>query len=198
MKKFFADIILISIIYTLAYCIQVYVLVPFNSHERVSIFFFPAAVRLMCTLIYGYRAGIGIALGAEAFYHLFDDTGLDNETEYILVAASSGLACALALLVWAGFSKKVLGIRNPKVAFKSINALDVFQFCLIQAIIDTVISHTVFILYPNIMPDQSFYWMVMTFVGNLTGAYLAFISLNLMYSLGKRLIFFIGDHRDKS
>lgn len=198
MKKFIGDVIVVSLIYTLAYCFQVFVLVPFNSHERVSVFFFPAAVRMMCTMIYGYRAGIGITLGALLFYCVFDDTGLDNKTEYMLVAVNSGLACSLALFVWAGFSKKILGLRNPRVAFKSINALDVFQFCLIQAIIDTMISHTVFMLYPNIMPDQSFYWMVMTFVGNLTGAYLVFISLNLTYSLGKRLIFFISDHRHKS
>lgn len=198
MKKFVTDILVISLIYTLAYCFQLYVLVPFNSHERASVFFFPAAVRLMCTMIYGYRAGIGITLGALTFYHVFDDTGLDNEVEYFLVATHSGLACAVALLIWASMSPKVEGIRNPKVAFRSINALDVFQFTLIQAVVDTVISHTLFRLYPNIMPDESAYWVLITFIGNLTGAYLVFISLNLFYSLGKRVLFAIGDYRSKT
>ena len=195
MKKLFADIGIISVIYTLAYCFQVYVLVPFNSHERAALFFAPAAVRLMCTLIYGYRACLGITFGSLIFYCLFDDTGLDDEFEFFMVASHSGLACGLALMVWAMLSRKVAGIRNPKVAFKSINALDVFQFSVILAIVDTVISHTLFIFFPNTMPDQSVYWVLVTFIGDLSGAYLIFILLNLCYSLGKRLVFVYHDYR---
>lgn len=197
MKKILADILLISIIYTLAYCFQTYVLVPFNSHDRASVFFAPAAVRLMCTLIYGYRACFGITLGTLAFYHLFNDTGLENEIEFFLVASHSGLACGIALMVWAMQSSKVSGVRNPKIAFRSINALDVFQFSLIQATIDTILSHTLFLMFPNIMPDQSIYWVMVTFVGDLTGAYLIFILLNLSYSLGKRVVFALNDYRAK-
>jgi hypothetical protein len=193
MKKLIGDISVISVIYTLAYCFQVYVLVPFNSHERASVFFAPAAVRLMCTLIYGYRACFGITFGTLAFYHLFDDTGLDDEIEFFLVASHSGLACGLALMVWAMLSPKIDGIRDPKVAFKSINALDVFQFSILQATIDTIITHTLFWLNPNIMPEESIYWVLVTFIGDLTGAYLVFIMLNLCYSLGKRMVFAYHD-----
>jgi hypothetical protein len=146
-------------------------------------------------MIYGYRACVGIMAGALIFYHLFDNTGLETELEYFLVAGHSGLACGVSLVIWALVSPKVSGVRNPIVAFKSINAYDVFQFCLINALVDTAISHTLFILVPDIMPDESPYWVLVTFVGNLTGAYLVFILLNLCYSLSKRILFFVSDIR---
>ena len=83
---------------------------------RTAVFFIPAAARVFCTLIFGYWAGAGIALGTIA-NSLFL-AGTDQNNLYVwLLGLGAGAACSLSLLLWSMISRRVNGLVSPEIDF---------------------------------------------------------------------------------
>ena len=112
-----ADAIAISAIaYVVLFAIHHNLLAIFDMTARTAVFFIPAAARVFCTLIFGYWAGAGIALGTIA-NSLFL-AGTDQNNLYVwLLGLGAGAACSLSLLLWSIISRRVNGLVSPEIDF---------------------------------------------------------------------------------
>ena len=158
----------------------------FDVTSRTAVFFIPSAARVFCTLIFGYWAGAGIALGTIANSIMLAD--LDDQPHYIwLLAFSAGLACSLSLLLWALLSRRVSGVLAPEIDFFSITWADILGFSVLQAVLNSTLTHLLFFMVPDYQLEVSAYLFSVMFVGDLSGAFLVFIASNLAYSLWLRV-----------
>jgi len=161
----------------------------------MAVLFIPAAVRVFSVIIFGYWAGLGIALGTlihDFYLHPLPQT----IAETVLSASQQGTAVSLSLLIWALLSNKINCVNNPQIDFPRINAFDVLQMCLIQAIINSVTAHIFYILAPSINLQFDWYYFAVMLVGDLTGAFLIFILANVIFSVFKRTPLFPSKHYD--
>ena len=158
----------------------------FDITSRTAVFFIPAAARVFCTLIFGYGAGAGIALGTIANSIMLAD--LDDQPQYIwLLALSAGVACSLSLLLWSLVSRRVSGVLAPEIDFFSITWADILGFSVLQAVLNSTLTHFLFFMVPDYQLEVSAYLLGVMFVGDLSGAFLVFIASNLAYSLWLRV-----------
>jgi hypothetical protein len=167
----------------------------FNNTPQMAVLFIPAAVRVFSVIIFGYWAGLGIALGTlihDFYLHPLPQT----LPETVLSASQQGTAVSLSLLIWALLSNKINCVNNPQIDFPRINAFDVLQMCLIQAIINSVTAHIFYILAPSIHLQFDWYYFAVMLVGDLTGAFLIFILANVIFSVFKRTPLFPRKHYD--
>ena len=167
----------------------------FNNTSHMSVMFIPAAVRVFSVIIFGYWAGLGIALGTlmhDLYLHPVPLTG----AEIFIAISQQGATVSLSLLIWALLSKKITGINNPTINFARIDALDILQMCGINAFINSTTAHIYFILAPNIKWEFDLYYYAVMLVGDLTGAFFIFIIANIMFSLLKRTPFFPRKYYD--
>jgi len=167
----------------------------FNNTPQMAVLFIPAAVRVFSVIIFGYWAGLGIALGTlihDFYLHPLPQT----LPETVLSASQQGTAVSLSLLIWALLSNKINCVNNPQIDFPRINAFDVLQMCLIQAIINSVTAHIFYILAPSINLQFDWYYFAVMLVGDLTGAFLIFILANVIFSVFKRTPLFPRKHYD--
>lgn len=161
------------------------ILSGFDITSRTAVFFIPAAARVFCTLIFGYWAGIGIALGT-LFNAVIEPNNKENLEYLVLLAVSAGLACSLSLFLWALVSRRVHGVLAPEIDFFSITWRDILGFSVIQALLNSSFSHVLFFMFPDYQLDVSAYLLAVMFGGDLTGAFLVFIAGNLGFSLWLR------------
>jgi len=167
----------------------------FNNTPQMAVLFIPAAVRVFSVILFGYWAGLGIALGTlihDFYLHPLPQT----LPETVLSASQQGTAVSLSLLIWALLSNKINCVNNPQIDFPRINAFDVLQMCLIQAIINSVTAHIFYILAPSINLQFDWYYFAVMLVGDLTGAFLIFILANVIFSVFKRTPLFPRKHYD--
>ena len=161
----------------------------------MAVFFIPAAVRVFSVIIFGYWAGLGIALGTlihDFYLHTLPRTFYET----LFSATQQGAAVSVSLLIWALLSNKVSCLLNPQIDFKRINAFDVLQMCCIQALMNSTTAHIFYISSPSINMNFDWYNYAVMFVGDLTGAFFIFIIANIMFSLLKRTPFFPRKHYD--
>lgn len=158
----------------------------FDITSRTAVFFIPAAARVFCTLIFGYWAGVGIAIGTVLNALVEEETG-DSGLYLALLAISVGTACSLSLLLWSLVSRRVNGVLNPEIDFFSITWRDILGFSVIQAVMNSSITHILFYAFPDYQLETSAYLMAVMFVGDLSGAFLVFVASNLCYSLWIRV-----------
>lgn len=175
-----------AIAYFLLFAIHHAIFNIFDITSRTAVFFIPAAARVFCTLIFGYWAGAGIALGTLMNAAIASDNA-DQGTVLGLLALSVGLACSLSLLIWSLVSRRVYGVLNPQIDFLSITWRDILGFSVIQAVMNTSLTHILFFKFPDYHLDTGLYSLAVMFVGDLSGAFLVFILSNLGYSLWIRL-----------
>ena len=154
----------------------------FDMSARTAVFFIPAAARVFCTLIFGYWAGAGIALGTIANSLLVADADQNNQYVWLL-GIGAGIACSLSLLLWSLMSRRVNGLLSPRIDFYSITWRDILGFSVIQAVLNSSFTHVLFFIFPDFHLDISAYLFSVMFVGDLSGAFLVFIASNLCFSM---------------
>lgn len=160
----------------------------FDMSARTAVFFIPAAARVFCTLIFGYWAGAGIALGTIVNSLFLSETDTDQNNHHVwLLGMAAGLACSLSLLLWSMMSRRVNGLVSPQIDFYSITWRDILGFSVIQAVLNSSLTHLLFLNFPDYHLDVSAYLFAVMFVGDLSGAFLIFIASNLCFSLWLRL-----------
>ena len=148
-RDWFIVLVCIAASYVFALYVQFQHLNIFNTTLQTSIFFIPAAVRVFSVIVFGYWAGLGIAIGTLIHDSIFNVAGITT-TEMLGIAAEQGIVVSSSLLVWALISDKVSGLRSPEIDFDRIDAFDVLGMCVIQAFINSTAGHLFFALSPTI------------------------------------------------
>lgn len=161
----------------------------------MAVFYIPAAVRVFSAIIFGYWAGLGVGLGVLLHATLAPVLQF-NTNEIALNMLQQGITVSLSLLIWAYASNKVTCLINPQIDFPRINAFDVLQMCLIQAILNSVTAHIFYIWSPSIHLQFDWYYFAVMLVGDLTGSFLIFILANVIFSVFKRTPLFPHKHYD--
>ena len=177
-----AIVVSVSAIFAAACYIQFEYLFAFNTTPLMAIFFIPAAVRVFSVITVGYWSGLGVALGAflhDTYLHPMDR----QPFELAVSALQQGGGVSLSLLIWALISRKVSGLRNPTINFTAIDAFDVLQMCVIQAVVNSSSAHLFYIWSPTIHHHFDLYYYMIMFIGDLAGAFLIFILSNIVFSL---------------
>ena len=161
----------------------------------MAVFFIPAAVRVFSVIIFGYLAGFGIALGV-LIHDLYLHPLPHSLAEILFSVSQQGIAVSVSLLIWALISRKITGLNNPTINFSQIDAFDILQMCIIQALLNSTTAHIFYMSSPSINMNFDYYNYAVMFVGDLTGAFFIFIIANIMFSLLKRTRFFPHKHYD--
>jgi hypothetical protein len=180
----------IAVIHAIFVFIQFEYLNIFNNTPQMAVFFIPAAVRVFSVIIFGYWAGLGVLLGT-LIHDLYLHPTLLTNNEILFAICQQGVAVSLSLLVWALISRKITGLNNPTINFSQIDAFDILQMCVIQALLNIF-----YISSPSINMNFDWYNYAVMLVGDLTGAFFIFIIANVMFSLLKRTRFFPHKHYD--
>lgn len=186
LKGYFLTILAISVLYSGLMVVQFHFLESFNAYALASAFFIPSSVRLFGVLLLGYRTGLGIVLGSLMFAFGINSLGQTPE-QSLIVSVQAGLSCSASLLVFALVSDKVSGWRSPAIAFAEINAYDVLFLCLIQSALNSGLASLVYYLVPGQIAPVTLHQAATMFMGDLTGAFLVFVLLNLLTSLALRV-----------
>ena len=181
-REWLAGLVIIAASYGLALYVQFQYLTLFNTTLQTAIFFIPAAVRVFSVIVFGYWAGLGIALGTIIHDSIFNIAGITLQ-EMLGIAAEQGLVVTSSLFIWALISKKISGLKNPEIDFDRIDAFDVLAMCVVQAIINSTAGHLFFAWSPTIRQQfDPFYYAVML-IGDITGAFFVFIVANVVFSI---------------
>lgn len=188
MREWIFGQLIIALGYVLALYIQFQYLTFFNTTLQTAIFFIPAAIRVFSVIVFGYWAGLGIAIGTFIHDSIFNLAGI-TLTEMIGIAAEQGLVVTSSLFVWALISRKIKGLRSPEIDFDRIDAFDVLLMCVIQAVINSTAGHLFFAWSPTIKQSFDPYYYAVMLVGDITGAFFMFIISNLVFSLLLRVGF---------
>jgi len=83
-------------------------------------------------------------------------------------------------------------VRAPSIAFGAINAFDILSLCVIQSVLNSGMACRVYYLLPGQLEPVSLQQLATMFLGDLTGAFLVFILLNILMSVALRLRRFAG------
>ena len=182
MREWIFAQLIIAISYVLALYIQFQYLTIFNTTLQTAIFFIPAAVRVFSVIVFGYWAGLGIAIGTFIHDSIFNLAEI-SLAEMLGIAVEQGLVVTSSLFVWALISRKITGLRSPEIDFDRIDAFDVLLMCVIQAVINSTAGHLFFAWSPTIKQHFDPYYYAVMLVGDITGAFFVFIISNLAFSL---------------
>jgi hypothetical protein len=186
---------LIAALHVLTNLFQFEFLSLFNNTPQMAVFYIPAAIRVFSAMIFGYWAGLGIALGVLLHSLVAPIVPLTTD-EIAINMVQQGAGVSLSLLIWTCISDKASCLSNPEIDFERINAFDILQMCFIQAIINSVTAHIYYIWSPSIHLQFDWYYYIVMLVGDLTGAFLIFIFANILFSLLKRTPFFPRKRHD--
>ena len=186
---------LIAALHVLTNLFQFEFLSLFNNTPQMAVFCIPAAIRVFSAMIFGYWAGLGIALGVLLHSLVAPIVPLTTD-EIAINMVQQGAGVSLSLLIWTCISDKASCLSNPEIDFERINAFDILQMCFIQAIINSVTAHIYYIWSPSIHLQFDWYYYIVMLVGDLTGAFLIFIFANILFSLLKRTPFFPRKRHD--
>lgn len=185
-KNIFISVLAIAVIYSGLMVVQFNYLDRFNAYALASAFFVPSSVRLYGVLLLGYRTGLGIALGGLMFAFGINNLGQTPE-QSLIVSVQAGLSCSASLMIWAYFSDKVSGLRVPSIAFGDINAYDILSLCIIQSLLNSGMACLIYYVLPGQLAPVTLHQLATMFLGDLTGAFLIFILLNILMSMALRL-----------
>ena len=181
-REWLAGLVIIAASYVLALYVQFQYLTLFNTTLQTAIFFIPAAVRVFSVIVFGYWAGLGIALGTIIHDSIFNIAGITLQ-EMLGIAAEQGLVVTSSLFIWALISKKISGLKNPEIDIDRIDAFDVLAMCVVQAIINSTAGHLFFAWSPTIRQQFDPYYYAVMLIGDITGAFFVFIVANVVFSI---------------
>lgn len=174
----------IAALFCIANVIQRQLLYTLSIGPRSSLFYLPAAVITLGSLVSPVAALSGIFLGSLLMNWLAGD--LTHSLDIVLFSFVPTLAASIAVVSTAYFNQRFRDFHSPQDRFSQIDAIDIFYFCSLYAIINVSLSKLLFyyeiqdpIAFPPIMV------LGMAF-GDLTGSFLVFIVLNVTFSLYTR------------
>ena len=157
----------------------------FALGPRSSLFYLPAAVVVLGSLVTPLASMAAIFLGNFAFQSVLDAQG--NDIDIMFNSLIPVIASGLAVLMTVYINPRFRDFHSPQNRFSQIDAIDIFYFCVIYATFNVCLSEALVYIQDhgqmNIIPSQIF---AMAF-GDLTGSFLVFIGLNLSFSAFIRL-----------
>eukprot|EP01037_Dinobryon_pediforme_P011905 gene11911-11997_t len=186
MLKFGYKIVFVALLMTLTFVFQQKYLGFLGLNDRVSIFYIPAAVITLSALTLGYVSVPGIFLaGLLINFYLYPDIHFLSNVAVALVPAT---VSAITLCFMTLTNRNIASLLSPSIAFSKVNVFDVLYFCLVHAILNTSIHQLLYLYNPvfDVKFDKFVVFGMM--LGDITGSYLVFIMLNLMFSLVSRLL----------
>jgi hypothetical protein len=191
------EIVLTAFFYALFRFIQSEYLSNSQYNEFISIFYIPAAIRVFSSLLFGYWAAAGIALGLFVdIVYMHPEQFMMSEIIFRMLQVAISLM--LSLLIWAKLSTKVTFISNPVIDFEHINAFDILQICLIEAIFNSLTAHIFYIWSPTVHLDFDLYYFAVMLFGDVTGSFLLFVVANVIFSVLKLIPAFARKDHDNS
>jgi hypothetical protein len=144
----------------------------FDFNQYISFFYLPAGINVLCMLIFGYEAAIGMVFGSFVFLAYFtSNSPVVNALFCLFTPASAALAYFIithtksdrtALNKWHNYSLK-----------------DVFFFFVIYSLLNAII-HNIAIAYVVHVSTISLQPIVNKFIGNITGCLTLYLGLSLI------------------
>ena len=187
MKKNIFNISIIAVLMVTVFLFQYRYLDFLSLTDRIAIFYLPAAVITIGSLLFGYYASIGIFLGC-AFLNFYLSPELHFASNLAL-SVIPGLTSALTLLFTTLTNRHIKGFLAPKVRYSDIDAIDILYFCIVHAVINTFSHQALFKLIPELSSPEDLGLAFSMLLGDLTGSFLVFVMLNLLFSAFKPFIF---------
>lgn len=167
------------------FAFQIQYLSAFDIGERISLFYLPAAVITLSALTLRYHAAIGIFIGYAAI-NLFDHG--DAQTSALLLSVAPPLALILTIAILSLVSQRIGSFLKPNASLIDVDAFDILLFCVGYGVINASLHHILFFLDAEFATPVSPITVVQMMFGDVTGAFLGFIGLNLGYSFVSRVM----------
>ena len=164
--------------------VQVIWINDFVTIDHLCLFYVPAMVVVLSMLIFSYRALIAVFLGmCVSNIVTFQPVGFYQLLGMSLVPVLAGAA---ALYISVHTNKNIRNFLGPAPLASEIDALDIFYICAIYATINALIPLACGLFVSDTDLPISFIDLAGTIFGNLSGAFLGFVCVNVGYSLFSR------------
>lgn len=144
-------------------------------------FYLPAAIITLGSLVSPIPALVGIFFGQLISNAQADD--LSRSLDVVLISCVPMISAGAAVASTAFFNPRFREFHRPQERFSQIDAIDIFYFCCLYAIINVSLSKLLFhfeIQNPVAFPPIIVLGMAF---GDLAGSFLVFVFLNLSFSL---------------
>lgn len=176
--------IIVALIRFIAAVIDDRLLSAFDFNKYISFFYLPAGVIVLCMLIFGYEAFLGLVLGSFAFLLYSTTNSLVTNALFSFITPSSAAICYFAI----GYAK----FGRPRLRTWSNYSLnDVFSFFLVYSLLNAI-AHNMGIAYIIQFSDISIKPIVTKFIGNITGCLALYIGMSLVM-----WVFLLTEHSRK-
>lgn len=175
-EKLYTNLVIAVCIFIAQY-VQTNLLYNLYIAENTSLFYLPAVVVIIATLIAPYYSALGLFVGETiAIWLVVPNNDFISAALKASFMAAGSLLTAMLLI---RFSKTFKLIDGPKANLDHLDAYDVMLACAIYAIITNIIFRVYFVHYIGI--SQSYSLFGLRIFGDFTGAFLIFIALNFCY-----------------
>lgn len=182
-KEKIYTVIIIAVLLIIAQYIQTNVLSSVLIAPSTSLFYVPAAIAILATIIAPYYSAVGILVGQTAAILLIvPNNSLGSSLTKALLMALGGITTAKLLIM---FNPKFRNIDRPKANLSGLDAYDIMLACFIYAVVSNIFFRIYFLHYLDY--SQSYTMLCLRIFGDFTGAFLIFIGLNIGYSAYVRL-----------
>ena len=85
-------------------------------------------------------------------------------------------------------NRNIASLLSPAIAFSKVNVFDVLYFCMVHAVLNTSIHQLLYLYNPIYGVKFDKFMVAGMMLGDISGSYLIFILLNLVFSLVSRLL----------
>ena len=179
------DIMIVATLMVVAFYLQRKCLGIFKLHDHVSLFYIPAAVTTLSSLMIGYPAAIGVFLGGLAInFYLYPHLHAGSN---IAVAFIPALVAVITLIATSLTNRTAAAMRHIRLDYSKITIFEVFSFCLIYSIFNTIIYQFLYINDLELGVPFDVIMFVGLTLGDLSGSFLVFLLINLGRIAFKRL-----------
>ena len=161
--------------------VQVIWINDFVTIDQICLFYVPAMGVVLSVLVFSYQALFGVFLGiCVSNVFVTDYAGFYQLMGMSLVPT---LSAAAALYMSVRSNKNIRNFLGPAPLASEIDALDIFYFCTVYAMINSIIPPVYGFFLSETGRSGSFIHLAGTMFGNLSGAFLGFVIVNVGYSL---------------
>jgi MASE1 len=165
-------IIIVALIRFIATEIDDKLLSAFDYNNYISFFYMPAGVTVLCMLIFGYFATIGLAIGSFMFLSLTTHNNIMIDALFCLTTPIS------AAIAYFTITYNKFGYTNLST-WSNYSLRDVFFFFAIYSLINAIL-HNIGITYILGFSPLSLQPIINKFIGNITGCLALYIGLSLI------------------
>lgn len=178
-------VLLIASLFCIAKFLQHSVFIAFCINSHIAFFSLPAAVMTLAALVTPFIAMPGLFIGNLVVNYIYD-TG-PNQLDLITQSLIPVLAIAIVLVTTFRLCPPFREFHQSDDRLSRIDAIDIFYFCVLYAVVDGILWKLA-IGFELIDQDPFPVAMIgIKMFGNLTGSFLVFVAINLMFSLYIRL-----------